>query len=143
MTEILWLKICDWNLVTETLWLEFCDWNLVTEILWMKVCYWNFVAEFCDWHFVTEGQHFSFLQFFSSFKPNKRPVPKARTYSESQFKDNTVRKYVDYSAPCEMTGLLSLLERWQNRMLSFVKKCIYHHESPRFFPQNESFFQDP
>ena len=51
--------------------------------------------------------------------------------------------YVDYSAACEMTGLLPLAERRQNRMSSFAKKCISHPENSRFFPLNENLFQDP
>ena len=51
--------------------------------------------------------------------------------------------FVDYSAACEMTGLLSLAERRQNRMLSYAKKCISHPENSRFFPHNENIYQDP
>ena len=50
--------------------------------------------------------------------------------------------YVNYQAACEMTGLISLAERRQNRMSSFAKKCISHPENSRFFPLNEHLFQD-
>jgi hypothetical protein len=51
--------------------------------------------------------------------------------------------YVNYPAACEMTGLLSLAERRQNRMLSYAKKCISHPENSRFFPLNTNLYQDP
>ena len=51
--------------------------------------------------------------------------------------------YVNYPAACEMTGLLSLAERRQNRMLSYAKKCISHPENSRFFPLNTALHQDP
>ena len=51
--------------------------------------------------------------------------------------------YVDNSATCWMTCLLSLAERRQNRMLSFTEKYISHTENSRFFPRTENMFQDP
>ena len=51
--------------------------------------------------------------------------------------------YIDYSAACEMTGLKTLAERRQARLLSFSKKCLDHPENSRFFPLNENLGQNP
>ena len=44
--------------------------------------------------------------------------------------------YIDYPAACEMTGLQTLAERRQSRLLTFSKKCLSHPETSRFFPFN-------
>ena len=51
--------------------------------------------------------------------------------------------YIGYKEACEMTGLLTLYNRHQLRMLKFAEKCVKHPQNSRLFPYNEQYSVNP
>ena len=51
--------------------------------------------------------------------------------------------YIGYAPACEMSGLQTLFDRRQSRMLVFSKKCLEHPLNSRMFTYNEQYNVDP
>ena len=51
--------------------------------------------------------------------------------------------YVGYLPACEMSSIIPISERRQQRMLDFAKKCIKHATHARFFPTNKNLNVEP
>ena len=82
--------------------------------------------------FVRSRAEYASVAFHSSLTLEQ--VKKIENIQKTSLKIILQDEYIDYLSACLLTGLSTLVQRRENRSLTFARRCLENREMSRFFP---------